>query len=255
MEKSSKNLARQQNLKKAREKKIFEVRCKKILENYQLRYTDYEKKIILRVYIKYKLDNILDDDDDDDQGAIKFASYYTGVSEKTLKDWIVRSGIYDKNLEVKLPEYIAPYQDQICKRKIPDDLKNDLQNLLTEKGKIGIPVNSTLIRSWLEEKHNIKCGKITVWKALKRFNIKYMNIINADSRKNSEQNLMLKKDFLHKYMKYVDSINRQSKDIVFLDESYVVQNHCRGKTWTHDQTFEHFNKKSEKEQEFAFSEQ
>lgn len=48
-----------------------------------------------------------------------------------------------------------------------------------------------------------------------------------------------KENYLKKYLHYV---KRENFDPIYLDESYIVQNHCRGKSWTYDNSFNFFNR-------------
>ena len=108
-----------------------------------------------------------------------------------------------------------------------------------------MPTLSTDIQAFLKENQNLKVSKTTVWRALKRFDMKFTNIISSDKLKSRKDVIERRIDFCQKMLKY-SSDNRY--EIIYLDESYVHKNQFRQKTWKFGENFNYFSKPSGKGQ-------
>ena len=231
-----------QNLKNQQQSefgKYLQVSVKKFRKKYEnllshqtaKKLTEFEEAMIIRVYLNYKLR----------KGNFRKpisklnseVSSLCGISIYTLHQ--IKSK-YDIDC-------LANYQILNLKKEkehiIPESLKPEIVNLIKSYDQKGRPITSSIIKEWLLDEKEIKVSKSTVLRALKRFNFKYFTIKCQDKNKFKDSVVERRKEY-SKLFEHIVEIEKFNP--IYIDESYVVKNHCRAKTCNLNNNFENFRR-------------
>ena len=227
--KISKYPINEEQTSKARKIKEFQTKYKHLLskDHQGKKYTDQEKKIIIRTYINYKL---MPENFNKLQKTLLFEiANLCGISLTTLKQIKLQFGVdvdpqihYDST---KIDETEDVQENQFL---LSDNYKEVITTFIEKRARLGQPTLSSHIIELLHENYDISISKTTVWRALLRYGLKYKKIISKDKNKERNDILKLREEFCHTYFKYYTS---KEYDSVFIDESYICKNHVRSKTW------------------------